>query len=105
MHVNACLVRSVIRTARHVLQTDSSARDRETRRLFAGITFANRRAANSNAWRHSRGDANSEDSIKSVSASRQDKTPTPWSASQSAQHRPAPSGPRVDDGLWYPVGS
>ena len=37
---NAYLVRSVSRIARHVRQTDSSTRDRETRRLLAGITSA-----------------------------------------------------------------
>src|SRR5215207_597751 len=71
---SAYLVRSVSRIARHVRQIDSSTRDRETRRLLAGITSASRRVANGNAWRHSRGGANSEDSINSVNASRQDKT-------------------------------
>src|SRR5829696_7218783 len=46
---SAYLVRSVSRIARHVRQTDSSTRDRETRRLLAGITAASRRVANGNA--------------------------------------------------------
>src|SRR5687768_16459385 len=70
---NAYLVRSVSRMARHVRQTDSSTRDRQTRRLLEGITAANC-VADGNAWRRSRGGVNSQDSIKSVNASRQDKT-------------------------------
>ena len=62
----------------HVRRTESSARDRDARRLFKGTTPAIVRRAAENVWRHSLGGASSQDSIKSVKASKQDSTLTWW---------------------------